>query len=96
LVSLVNHQTGVRGYLLTNDISLLGPYNASLPRIKLHLKSYTDFIKDDPNQQNRVDSLKTLFEKRNAFSVQIIIENRANRLTNAQNRQSPKWRKYYL
>jgi signal transduction histidine kinase/CheY-like chemotaxis protein len=84
LVSLVNHQTGVRGYLLTNDISLLGPYNASLPRIKLHLKELHRLTKDDPNQQNRVDSLKTLFEKRNAFSVQIIIENRANRLTNAQ------------
>jgi CHASE3 domain sensor protein len=81
----VNHQTGVRGYL-TNDISLLGPYNASLPRIKLHLKSYTDY-KDDPNQQNRVDSLKHYLRNK-SFSVQIIIENRANRLTNAQNRQS--------
>jgi signal transduction histidine kinase len=84
LVSLVNHQTGVRGYLLTNDTSLLGPYYASLPKIKLRLKELHRLTKDDPNQRNRIDSLKTLFEKRLDFSIEIIIENRANRLTNSQ------------
>jgi CHASE3 domain sensor protein len=84
LLSLVNHQTGIRGYLLTNETSLLEPYKASLPRIKLHLKELNRLTKDDPNQQNRVDSLKTLFEKRIDFSTEIILKNHANQLTNVQ------------
>lgn len=84
LVSLVNHQTGVRGYLLTNDTSLLEPYNASLPSIKLHLDALNRLTQDNTYQQKRVDSLKVLFNQRIDFSIELIIQNRENRLTNFQ------------
>ena len=84
LVSLVNHQTGVRGYLLTNDTSLLEPYNASLPSIKLHFNELKRLTKENPLQQIRVETLKTFFDQRIDFSTELIIQNRANQLTNNQ------------
>ena len=84
LVDLVNHQTGVRGYLLTNDTSLLEPYNASLPSIKLHFNELNRLTQDNPYQQKRVDTLKTLFGQRIDFSINLIIQNHANLLTNIQ------------
>ncbi|MDP3143917.1 MAG: response regulator [Bacteroidota bacterium] len=84
LVSLVNHQTGVRGYLLTNDTSLLEPYYASLPNIKLHFNELSRLTEDDIYQQQRVDTLKNIFDQRFNFSVELIIQNHANNLNNIQ------------
>ncbi len=84
LMGLVNHQTGLRGFLLTNDTALLEPYNASLPSLKLHFDELNRLTKEDQHQQLRLDTLKNLFVQRVGFSKEIIIQNQEGQLSNVQ------------
>lgn len=85
LVDLVNHQTGLRGYLLTNDSSFLQPFYTSAPNIKLHFNELNRLTKDNLYQQKRVDTLETLISQRIDLSKRMIILNHTYQINNILN-----------
>jgi len=61
---LVDSETGQRGYLLTGDEAYLEPYRGAtknLARVMSRLKNLTS---DSPNQQNQIQALEPLVEKK--------------------------------
>lgn len=62
LIQLLNMETGQRGYLLTQDINYLGPYNDSRTKILLIIDSIKELTLDNKQQQKNIvlmDSLVT-------------------------------------
>ncbi len=61
---VVDAETGQRGYLLTGDEAYLKPYRdaiKNLDQITAQLKNLTS---DNPNQQNRIQAMEPLLEKK--------------------------------
>lgn len=60
LVQSVDAETGVRGYLLTNDEKFLEPYNGAASAIDGAIKNLEDLTSDNAKQQSRLKELKPL------------------------------------
>jgi signal transduction histidine kinase/CheY-like chemotaxis protein len=73
-LDLIQHQTGIRGYMITNDTSFLQPYTNSLPNIKKHFKELRNLTKENQLQQHWLDSLETLIKQRTELSENIILK----------------------
>jgi signal transduction histidine kinase/CheY-like chemotaxis protein/CHASE3 domain sensor protein len=59
LITLINAETGQRGYLLTSDIKYLDPYNQALSHIDEREKALEELLAQNPAQLGRFASLKT-------------------------------------
>ena len=57
LTTLVNAETGQRGYLLTQDTTYLRPYDSARTDMNGELATIRQLAADDPLQRRRVDSL---------------------------------------
>lgn len=57
LTTIVNAETGQRGYLLTQDSSYLRPYVSARTDVEQELASIRELTADNPLQQRRIDSL---------------------------------------
>jgi PAS domain S-box-containing protein len=57
LTTIVNAETGQRGYLITQDTSYLAPYASARTDLDHEIASIRALTADSPLQQNRVDSL---------------------------------------
>jgi CHASE3 domain sensor protein len=64
-LDLIQHQTGIRGYMITNDTSFLQPYTNSLPNIKKHFKELRNLTKENQLQQHWLDSLENINKTKN-------------------------------
>jgi len=53
----IDAETGMRGYVATNNKVFLDPYNAALPRIHADIELLRSLIADNPVEVKRVDSL---------------------------------------
>lgn len=73
-IDLINHQTGIRGYMITSDTIFLEPYDASLPSTKKHFNELRIHTKDNLKQKNRLDRLETLISQRTELSKEIILQ----------------------
>lgn len=73
-MDLINHQTSIRGYVITNDTTFLEAYVASLPNTKKHFSELRIMTKDNLRQQNRLDTSETLINRRNKLSKKIILQ----------------------
>lgn len=60
LTTLVNAETGQRGYLLTQDSNYLRPYVSARTDVEHELASIRALTADDPVQQRRIDSLSLI------------------------------------
>jgi len=60
LNSLLNAETGQRGYLLTGDISYLKPYYDSINNKNLKFQNLKELTVDNPVQQERLDKIKKI------------------------------------
>lgn len=58
LSSLINAETGQRGYLLTEDESYLEPYNVALAQVQTEISRLRDLTANNPEQQTRLDILE--------------------------------------
>jgi signal transduction histidine kinase/CheY-like chemotaxis protein len=83
-MDLINHQTGMRGYLITEDTAFLEPYFASIPNTKKHFSELRMLTKENPKQKNRLDTLEKLISKRTELSKEIIIQIREDSFNNEQ------------
>jgi signal transduction histidine kinase len=65
--SVVDAETGVRGYVISKDIRFLKPYNNSLKTIPVIYKELRQLTNDNKNQSGRMDTLDTLIKKRLSY-----------------------------
>jgi len=83
-MDLINHQTGIRGYIITNDTSFLETYKTSLLNTKKHFSELRSLTKNNLIQQNRLDSLEKLINQRNELSKEIIFQQTEHTLISNQ------------
>jgi CHASE3 domain sensor protein len=68
LRSIIDQETGLRGYLLSRDTQFLQPYHsaeASLPRLFDQLRSETA---DNPDQQNQLEAVRQSYERWHSYA----------------------------
>ena len=63
-LALLDAETGQRGYLLTSQDSYLDPYRSGSTAAELRLTRLANRIAGDPNQQARLERLRTLSAKK--------------------------------
>ena len=59
-ITLLNAETGQRGYIITGDVSYLEPYNGAQASLDSEIKTLRDLTSDNPTQQQNIDVLQTL------------------------------------
>jgi PAS domain S-box-containing protein len=64
LISLLNAETGVRGYYIGKQRIFLEPYNLAITTVKPALDSLQNLIKDNPSQVQRVKRLTEIAQYR--------------------------------
>ncbi|MBW4550278.1 MAG: CHASE3 domain-containing protein [Aphanocapsa sp. GSE-SYN-MK-11-07L] len=67
LISLLDAETGVRGYYLTRQPEFLAPYKQSLTRLWPSLDRLQQLMRDNPTQANRVQRLAQIAQLRMAI-----------------------------
>jgi len=60
LSTMKDAETGQRGYVITGDEKYLGPFRTAHDNIDHQLKTLREQIKDNPDQQRRLDQLEPL------------------------------------
>ncbi|MBI1749112.1 MAG: CHASE3 domain-containing protein [Acidobacteria bacterium] len=60
LITLLDIQTGTRGFVLTGDPRYLEPYEHALPEVPTELDRLRQLTADNPRQQKRLDHLELL------------------------------------
>ena len=64
LTNLLDVESGVRGYVLTGEKSLLSPYAAAVGQVAQNMKKVRTLTADNPVQQKSLDLLEPLIAKR--------------------------------
>lgn len=63
LSTLINAETGIRGYGLTEESRFLDPYYQSFPKIEPILQDLSQLVQNDPQQSQRMVVLKSLIKQ---------------------------------
>jgi methyl-accepting chemotaxis protein len=63
LTSLINVETGERGFAITGDDAFLAPYRSGLQDFKKHLAKAKELTADNPKQQERLDAIAAAQEE---------------------------------
>jgi PAS domain S-box-containing protein len=66
--SMVDEETGLRGYLLTRRDEFLEPYNEALPRVDVEFEKLPQLVADNPEQLQRIQQLRNSYDKWLAYS----------------------------
>ncbi len=61
---LVDAETGQRGYIITGEDAYLEPYNLGVSASEQNLRALRTLVRDNPNQQRRLDRLEPLIRDR--------------------------------
>ncbi len=64
LMSSVDAETGVRGYVITGDDNFLEPFSSAKTKSTDQLAKIKELTKDNPNQQKNIEELKTELKMR--------------------------------
>jgi signal transduction histidine kinase len=89
-------ETGTRGFVITNDSAFLEPLNNAEKSIFVYIEQLRQLIKDNPEQQQRVDSLNFYMHRLLDFSFQSVELRSKNDLASAIAFTSTKQGKRYL
>ncbi|MCL6755312.1 response regulator [Nostoc sp. CCCryo 231-06] len=71
-LQLTNAETGQRGYIITGEPRYLEPYNAAIEVLNQKVNELQRLTADNPNQQNRLDTLQPLLTERMAVMKDLI------------------------
>jgi PAS domain S-box-containing protein len=77
LLTLVDAETGERGFILTGNDSFLEPYQAALQRLQVHIISLKEKTQDNSTQQLSIVKLEKLTGERLALLKQGVAERRS-------------------
>jgi PAS domain S-box-containing protein len=81
LITLLEAETGMRGYYLTRQPDFLEPYNNALSNIGPHFERLQQLVQDNPAQMQRAKSLAQIAQQR-----MVILQNRVQEAkTNQKN-----------
>lgn len=72
LISLLNAETGVRGYFIAKDKIFLQPYNLALATLKPNLIELEQLVQDNPTQSQRVKLLTQISQSRMALIAETV------------------------
>jgi len=72
LISLLNAETGERGYMITADTNFLQPYHLALQNITGNTKQLRALTLDNPVQQKNMDTLETLISKKFSLIAAVV------------------------
>jgi signal transduction histidine kinase len=73
--SLIDMETGLRGYLLTGNKTFLEPYNSAAELLPSQFQLLKDYMKENPEQLKRVKEIEDIHEKwRRDFAELLIVE----------------------
>ena len=64
LTAMQDIETGQRGYLLTNNVDYLGPYEEALSRLPQRLSRLLDLFKDRTEYQQDLSNLDTAIKNK--------------------------------
>ncbi len=78
LLEIVNVETSVRGFVLTNKIEFLQPFNESQQKIVRNLSKLLILTKDNPTQQARIKKLEESITRRIQISKSLIENQKAS------------------
>jgi CHASE3 domain sensor protein len=81
LINVINLETGVRGYIITNNKEFLDPYLEALPQINKSLTFLKLLSKNNLVQQLQIDSMIVTSKKRTEMIAQVINTLNKNELT---------------
>ncbi|MDO9420451.1 MAG: response regulator [Herminiimonas sp.] len=56
----VDMESGIRGYVLSNDIAFLAPYEIAKPRIAAEMLTLSELVRDNPEQVDRLQRIKAM------------------------------------
>jgi methyl-accepting chemotaxis protein len=70
--AVTDAETGQRGYLITADESFLGPYNTGSRAVEQYVNDVRELTRDNPRQQERINSLESLAQKRLASLKEVL------------------------
>ncbi len=71
LLDVINMETGLRGYILSNNEIFLEPYKIAFKSINPDLEALSLLCSDNPAQQIRIDSLKKAVEIRLTYTEKV-------------------------
>jgi PAS domain S-box-containing protein len=69
---LIDMETGLRGYLLTGNPIFLEPYRKASPSMELTFNKLSGLIEDNPDQQQHIRQLRSLYQQWYRYSQQMI------------------------
>ena len=72
LITKINAETSVRGFIITGDESILAPYNEARQNVKDRLTKLRELTAGNQNQAERVVNLEKMLDERFAFFNQIV------------------------
>jgi methyl-accepting chemotaxis protein len=77
LTSLIDSETGERGFVITGDEAYLQPYTTGITATKTGLASVRNLTADNPEQQERLARLASLIESEHGFFADVISSRRS-------------------
>ncbi len=84
LRSIVDEETGIRGYLLTRRDDFLQPYNAAVPRVEKQFAKLPPLVADNPEQLSRLQQLRDTYDRWLADSKVILSQTPVMSSTNLE------------
>ena len=72
LISLLNAETGIRGYYIAKDKIFLEPYNLALTTLKPNLIGLEQLVQENPAQSQRVKLLTQISQSRMALIAETV------------------------
>ena len=72
----IDMETGMRGFLITNDESFLEPYQSALPRVKADTAALRELVSDNRQQVERVDRIAAIQNSWNEYAAELIAAHR--------------------
>jgi len=88
LLDILNMETGLRGFIISENEIFLDSYNIAINTINSDLSDLSLYCKDNRNQQVRVDSLKNAVNYRLVFIAQVIEAIKVNEISELQKIES--------
>jgi signal transduction histidine kinase/CheY-like chemotaxis protein/CHASE3 domain sensor protein len=85
---LVEQETGVRGFLLTDDESFLQPYEVAHPKFDAQLESLSKLVSDNPSQVARLARVQALEASWDRYASSLVELRRHNQPIDALVRSS--------
>lgn len=83
LTTIVNAETGQRGYILTEDTTYLRPYLSARTDVENEIASIRNLTSDNPVQQRRIDSLSLVADAKLVTMNETIVLTQAGRRDSA-------------